>query len=91
MQTFRCDVSPCFVERCLTGKRTASAKQGVRFHPAYTVAVTKVRGGDPILGVAAGTVVLQVRVDENGKIEDVAAPRGIEGLIPHVRWVRTWT
>jgi hypothetical protein len=54
--------------------------------------VTAVQNGDPILGVAGGTVVLELRVDENGKIEDVAAPRDIEGLTPQVvRWVRTWT
>ncbi len=67
-------------------------RQGARFHPAHAVAVTEVRNADPILGVAGGTVVLELRVDENGKIEDLAAPRGIEGLTPHVvRWVRTWT
>ena len=67
-------------------------KQGARFQPAHTVAVTQVRSVDPILGFAGGTVVLEVRVDENGKIEDVMATRSIEDLTPHVvRWVRTWT
>jgi hypothetical protein len=67
-------------------------RRGTRFHPAHTVAVTEVRNGDPILGLAGGTVWLEVMVDENAKIENVTTRRGIEGLTPHVvRWVRTWT
>jgi hypothetical protein len=47
---------------------------------------------DPILGIAFGTVWVEVTVDENAKVENVTTRRGIEGLTPHVaRWVRTWT
>jgi hypothetical protein len=65
--------------------------EAARFHPAHTIAVTDARNEGGIFGVAGGTVVLNVTVDENGKIEDEAAPRGIERLTPHViRWVGTW-
>jgi hypothetical protein len=79
---------------CATSVATElhDTKQDARFHPAHTAAVTEVRNGDPILGLAAGTVWLEVTVDENEKIENVTTRRGIEGLTPHiVRWVRTWT
>jgi len=76
----------------LQAQEPAGAGQRERFRPARVVSVTEVHNADPILGVSSGIVVLEVKVDENGKMEGVTARRDIEPLTPHVaRWVQEWT
>jgi len=62
------------------------------FHPAEAVSIPKAGYGDPIFGVSYGTVVLEAKINEAGKIEDLEVRRDIPLLKPHVvRWLQEWT
>ncbi len=68
------------------------AEQRASFHSARVLAVTDGRSEFPTLSIGGGTVVLEVNVDENGRIEGIVPVRDIEGLTARAeRWVRTWT
>jgi TonB family protein len=71
-----------------------AAQQGAKQAPPHyepPAVITAVEAVYPLQSVAAGTVVLEVSLDETGKITDVRVVRGIASLTePAERSVRQW-
>ena len=67
----------------------AAKQNSPRYEPPAVIAAAEVTY--PLQSVASGTVVLEVALDETGKISGVRVVRGIESLTePAERSVRQW-